>query len=221
MYQTINFVTKRGLFWGEIRPFRAKSDNYGTCPEIGQLRIGKLKYNPCYYIVKAYGRIMSTKASLWRWNSLWYCWMHYGVWAWTLTFIRLSIIDLVKVVLHFLLSANRYACRSNRTKNWFSEELVIGRYTTQHFEAIVTRDFNPCVTLIRTFYPDSSSWKTFAAGKCTALVRPSPDCRWRRCSGRASTWATAPSRPFSCTFSLPFLTNFFSVKKITTLTNYD
>ena len=35
------------IFNCEIWLFRAKSDNYGTCLEIGQLRIGQLRYNPC------------------------------------------------------------------------------------------------------------------------------------------------------------------------------
>ena len=34
----INFVTKKDSFRGEIWPFLPKSDNYGTCPRIGQLR---------------------------------------------------------------------------------------------------------------------------------------------------------------------------------------
>ena len=56
-------MLRKSILWGESWPFRAKSDNYGTCPiifslskksdnygtcpEIGQLRIGQLRYIYC------------------------------------------------------------------------------------------------------------------------------------------------------------------------------
>ena len=48
----MNFVTKKYLFRDKISEFRAKSDNYGTCPEIGQLRIGQLRYIYCSFMRK-------------------------------------------------------------------------------------------------------------------------------------------------------------------------
>ena len=54
MSETLNFVTKKNLFWGKIRSFRPESDNYGTCPEIGQLTMTQVRYDETNFIIFFY-----------------------------------------------------------------------------------------------------------------------------------------------------------------------